>query len=188
MGLTTDKTLLERLRGGEGIYWDEFYRKYYSFLLHIAREYGFGPDDSEDLIQRTLLNLFKGCEHFEYSPERGKFRNYLWSIVKHEASSIRAKPNFQIPSGIHFDVIDSTIEEKYDELWRQSLFDEGMEILKNLVEQTTFEAFYMNAVQNRPVAEVARALGLSVSYIYVAKKRCVEKLHVICQELLDKEG
>lgn len=188
MGITTDKTLLERLRGGNNIYWDEFYRKYRPFLLHIGGKFGLKAEDCEDLIQRTMLNLFKGKNSFEYSSERGKFRNYLWTIVRHEAAAIRSNADIKVFSKMNANIPDAAIEREFDLQWRKSLLEEGMEILKNSVEQTTFEAFYMNVVQNRPVEDIAFALGLSVSYIYVAKKRCMDRLRCIVEELLNKEG
>ena len=50
-------------------------------------------------------------------------------------------------------------------------------------QETTWQAFWRTAVEGEPAAEAARALGLSVGAVYVAKSRVLARLREQVQEL-----
>ncbi len=181
MTYTTNPSLLFHIKGEENIYWVEFYRIYRPFIFHIGKIYRFSNAHCDELVQRVMVSIFEGRATFNYHPERGKFRNYLWAMVKTEARKIIQETQKQ-----HL-IIDSTpeykVEEAYETAWRDHLVVEAMEILKKTVEQTTFEIFYMSAIQERPVQDVAKALSVTPNYVYEARRRCIAHLRKIIKQL-----
>jgi RNA polymerase sigma-70 factor (ECF subfamily) len=51
-----------------------------------------------------------------------------------------------------------------------------LELMRNEFEEPTWRACFECTVNDRPAAEVARELGLSVNAVYVAKSRVLRRL------------
>ena len=67
-------------------------------------------------------------------------------------------------------------EKVWNEEWKHLAVNMALEMLKGCVEPKTYQAFHMNAIQGRPVQEVATFLGMSKESVYQHKHRCLEIL------------
>jgi len=56
------------------------------------------------------------------------------------------------------------------------LFDWAAEQVRGHFQDSTWQAFWQTAVENRPPREVADHLGLSVGAVYIAKSRVLARL------------
>jgi RNA polymerase sigma-70 factor (ECF subfamily) len=55
------------------------------------------------------------------------------------------------------------------------------------VAPTTWQAFWQTAVAGRPIAEVARNLGMSAGSIYIARSRVMVRLRAAAERLSGDE-
>jgi RNA polymerase sigma-70 factor (ECF subfamily) len=82
-------TLLAACRGGDRRALDVLFERYYPIVVRIAelrlRRRIRGHEEVEDIVQDSLLDVFKGLDHFEMRSE-GDFRDWLATIV---ANNIR---------------------------------------------------------------------------------------------------
>ena len=56
------------------------------------------------------------------------------------------------------------------------------------VKPATWQAYYLSAVEQRPVADIAAEVGMRVSEVYVAKSRVIKHLREEVSQLQKQEG
>jgi RNA polymerase sigma factor (sigma-70 family) len=88
----TSRTLLSRIKQGDEISWDEFYRIYAPLIILCGKDYRLSNADIDELVQQTVLAFFKD-KNFTYTPQKGRFRDYLRTIIRHKAIDIKRKTN-----------------------------------------------------------------------------------------------
>lgn len=87
--VTTPVTLLENLINAPSQQlWSEFYSVYWKAILIFCSKQGLRPSDARDVLQESMLTLFKHLNNggFQYDTKKGKFRNYLFVIVRNKAT------------------------------------------------------------------------------------------------------
>ena len=88
MAFTTRKSLLSKIIKGDEVAWEEFYRIYTPLIIVRGGDHNLSYEEKEELIQETVLSVFKGKDRFRYDPAKGKFRNYLKRIVDRRAADM----------------------------------------------------------------------------------------------------
>ena len=202
MAFTTRKSLLARVREGGEIPWREFYATYKPLVLLCGGDCGLTDDEKDELVQKVMCELFQrdivgkydpdrvpDDVVFKHDPARGRFRHYLRKIIRYQALKIiRERRNGETPleGTAQKQLADNALEAAWDLEWRRHVLNMALAELKGRVQPETYSAFEMYALQNRPIAEVARFHDMSPSSVYTAKSRCVKLLHEIVKELEEK--
>ena len=186
---TTRTTLLNRLSGDEAA-WTEFFLRYQGVIADIGSYKGLSPDDCDDLVQNVMIRFHRKIEAgFKYDPSLAKFRTFFSTLVKGcvydlirkrerhgvSVSDLSAADDAPPPD----ELLDMALREK----WRTILREEAMLELAQHVDEKTFQAFQLYALENRPAKETAELLELSVDSVYVAKTRCMKILREIIAKL-----
>lgn len=184
MAWTTRKSLIERILDGYEESWGEFYARYSRLIYAIGEKSGLSVDDCEDLVQEVMRTIFnnKGC--FRYDSATGKFRTYLTGIVKHKVCDFyRRRDDRIVDTGDDAapDAADpvNRLDEVCAEEWKNHVLNVALMELREKVEPETFDAFQMYVLQERRPREVAEALAISESAVYVYKNRCLQHLRSI---------
>jgi len=186
MAWTTRKSLIDRVLDGDEESWDTFYASYSRLIYAIGERSGLCSNDCEDLIQEVMRAIFSNKSRFRYDSAAGKFRTYLTGIVKHKVCDLyrgqddrmvaidgESLPEPVDPSG-QFEAICS-------EEWKNHILNVALMELREKIEPETFDAFQMYVLQERLPREVAVALSISESAVYVYKNRCVKHLQAIIE-------
>lgn len=179
---TTRTTLLNRLNGDEAA-WKEFFRRYRSAVADIGRYKGLSPDECADLVQNVMIRFHRKVEAgFKYDPALAKFRTFFSRLVKgcvYDLLRLREKRGIPLDGvaveddgGRPDELLDMALLEK----WRTIIREEAMLELAQRVDEKTFQAFELYALEDRPAKETAELLDLSVNSVYVAKTRCMKIL------------
>jgi len=59
----------------------------------------------------------------------------------------------------------------WEEEWQRNLVEAALEKLKPQVKAKQFQIFYLHVIRELPPLKVARALGVNVGQVYLAKHR-----------------
>lgn len=181
--LTTDGGLLQRLRqeGAEAA-WTEFFNLYGPAILRYGRKLGLGDEESKDILQSTMVDLIRVLPGFEYQPERGRFRGFLFTIVHRKAIEYwrreRRRPENGGPHPSDNMLVDSGSESEVNARWREILLEVAMEDLRRspAVSDRDLDAFTAYAVDGRRAADVAAEFEITENHLYQIKARMLKRL------------
>ena len=164
--------------------WSQFVDIYGPLIYRFGRRKGLQDADATDLMQDVFRQISQSIAGFQYNPELGKFRSWLY-VVASNALRQKIRKSQRQPTGSGDSKIALTLSqvasnEEDDAIWekeyRDHLFGWACEQVRPNVNESTWLAFYETAVQSRSPAEVADELGISVGAVYIAKSRVTQKL------------
>lgn len=187
----TSKTLIDKLKDGDLVSWDEFYERYHGIIVYVGHSKGLTDDECDDLVQEVMVRFFKRAKTFSFDPGIAKFRTYFSRIVSGKIVDIMRKRMNTVADisqqaegclGIQ-ESPDVEIDRCILAQWRILILKQAKEILKSKVDTKTYEAFELYAEQQRDINKVCEVLDMSANQVYVAKNRCIKALNKILQEL-----
>jgi RNA polymerase sigma-70 factor (ECF subfamily) len=71
---------------------------------------------------------------------------------------------------------DDAASALWDHEHERRLFAWAAELVRGEVQETTWRAFWLTAIESRAGKEVAQSLGISVAAVYLAKSRVMARL------------
>lgn len=185
----TPASLLVKLRQpGDEAAWQRFVQIYAPLLYHVSGKLGMHGDDASDLVQDVFAVLVRCLPDFAY--DRGKsFRAFLKSILlnkwrdlkRRKAASPIESAGGNPPEAFVPDDVDAIAEDEY----RDHLLKQALRIMQSDFEPTTWRACWAVVVEDRPAAEVARELEMTVNAVYLARSRVLYRLRQELAGLLD---
>ncbi len=200
MDLVTQASLLVRLStASQQGDWTLFYEKYAAVIVSFAQKQGLDPHGARDALQETMLVVMRKLPAFTYDPAKGRFRNWLLSIVANKVReaqrrarreghvSLDAEPESGEPLHEQLAAGGATADAAVEEAWRQSLLEEAlMRLLDDPhTKPETIAIFRACALEGRPVAEVAAQFGLKENAVYQIKNRLMTRLRGLLAEVED---
>ncbi len=196
-GPATRQSLLLRLRDHQdNEAWAQFVEVYAPLIYYYARQHGLQDADAADLTQACLCRFAVSVRSLEYDPQRGSFRGWLFTLVRNKLRDFLDRPR-SVPQGSGDSRVQQLLENQAaperDELaewereWRRHLFAWAAEQVRPRVQETSWQAFWKTAVENRSGHEVAAELGLTVAAVYLAKSRIMARLRAVIQEVQEEE-
>lgn len=183
---TTPPTLLERLRHPtDQEAWHSFVKLYTPLLLQWARQQGLGGTDAADLVQDVFLVLVQKMPEFQYDRTK-RFRSWLYTILINKWRDYQRRRRALPGAAVDLNNIAGPVGEFLDEAqYRQQLLAGAVELVKGDFHVLTWTAFFEHAVRGKAGPQVARELGLSLSAVYSAKFRVLQRLRHELRGLLD---
>ena len=180
----TRVTLLAQLRDGTGpVAWEEFFQRYWPVIYGFAVRRGCSPNTAEDVVQDVMLKVFEKREIFRYDPERGRFRDWLGTIVRHRVADLRRRPSERVRPGAQNDAAEYAGESAQpgpEALW-ETVFEQAvlmavLDVVRRETEPRDFVAFELTMLASVPPAEAAAALGTTRYAVYKARRRVLRRL------------
>src|SRR5262249_35878811 len=181
----TRQSLLLRAQNGATDAWKDLTDLYRPLMLGWLNRQGVPAGDREDLAQEVLLTVVKHLPAFQHSGQRGAFRSWLRTIVCSRTTdywrAIDASTQAQGGSGATAALQqladpDSTLNRQWDEEHDRYVVHCLLDLVDEEFEPTTLRAFRRLALDGASGAEAAQELGLSVSAVYVAKSRVLQRI------------
>jgi RNA polymerase sigma-70 factor (ECF subfamily) len=185
MTSTTRATLLERLHdGGDALAWDDFFARYWPAVYGYARHRGCSEHTAEEIVQDVMLLIFEQRDIYQYDPTRGRFRDWLGTVVRNKIAEHRRRPANRIhgqggdSNGDRLQQIPDAHEP--DDAW-ESTFENNLllailDIVRREINARTYLAFELLAIQEMSGSDAARITGLSRNAVYKAAKRVIGRL------------
>ena len=179
----TRPSLLVRIRDtGDAEAWHQFVELYAPVIHGFYRKRGLQDADAADLTQAVLQTVSVEAGRLKYDPARGSFRSWLFTIARNEQYDFIAHRR-RIPGGGNdpserVDNVPAREEEaaQWEQEYERRIYAWAAERVCRCVDDMTWEAFRLTAVEGKSGVETADALGMSVGAVYVAKSRVLARL------------
>jgi len=181
----TQVTLLKRLRdASDPLAWEEFFQHYWPLIYGFARHRGCSDHTAEEIVQDVMLKVFEQRDLFHYDPARGRFRDWLGTLVRNAVAQRRRGPSERIRALGGDPELPCPEPESRDPgpdaLW-ENAFEETLlllllDVVRREMNPRAYLAFELYALYELPGAKVAEYTGLSRNGVYRAQKRALRRL------------
>jgi RNA polymerase sigma factor (sigma-70 family) len=182
---STHGTLLERLRdGADALAWDEFFGHYWPTIYGFARHRGCSEHTAEEIVQEVMLAVFQHRDVYQYDPARGRFRDWLGTVVRNKVADHRRLPANRLRAA-GGDADNCVLQQAADQhdpdaAWEAAFESRLLLTLLDVVRRETcarvYLAFELVTLEGLSGAEAARLTGLSRNAVYKASKRVHQRL------------
>ena len=170
--------------------WSEFVRLYQPAIYRVAQLRGLQPADAEDLTQDVLAKVSHRIKGFD-PLEKGSFRGWLGKITRDmivdrfrrrvldagSGDSAAYDQLAQIPSPEETSTLIRT------EVRRERL-SQACDTIRCQFSEPVWMSFWLTAIEQRPISQVARMLNKSEGAVRVARCRVMNRLK---EELRDDD-
>jgi RNA polymerase sigma-70 factor (ECF subfamily) len=195
---TTRRSLVLRLRNADDeAAWEEFVDLYEPLVYRLARRKGLQDADALDLCQEVFRAVAGAIGRYDPDPAKGSFRGWLCRIARNLLVNMLAAQERQArgAGGTSVQQLleaqpadDLQAQQEYETEFKRRAFQWAAEQVQAEFTASTWQAFWRTGVDNQPVAEVAKELGLSAGAVYVARSRVLARLRDRVQQLTQDSG
>jgi RNA polymerase sigma-70 factor (ECF subfamily) len=147
--------------------------------------------DARDVTQQVLASVARSVADWRPDGRGASFRRWLFRVARNATLKFLARREREPPSLGGTDFLQRLHNQpplngqdlaECDREFQESVFQWAAEQVRAEFRETSWRAFWLTAVQQRPVAEAAEELGLTPGAIYVARSRIVARLRSKVQE------
>ena len=195
MNITTSETLVQRIHQvDDQEAWDRLYQLYAPLVKAFAIAKGCKSTMADDVVQLTFVSLLKSLPRFQYQKQTGRFRSFIYTIVKRRIADLFEDQNMYAfarsdTEHHHFfdEHEDSRVEvpgENWDIMYENNLMNQALEEVKQKINQKgdpiTLEIFDLYVTQRLSASEVGRRIfenhnvSINENKIYQDKSRVMQ--------------
>jgi RNA polymerase sigma-70 factor (ECF subfamily) len=190
----TRETLIRRLPdAADAEAWDIFVEIYGPLLFRLARARGMQPADADDFVQEVFTAVARSIERYLADEDRGPFRAWLFRIASNLAINFLTRLKHR-RLGTGDSRVSRLLAEQpaasadssllFASEYRRELFRWAAERVRAEVSQRQWLAFWRTSVDDCPIDEVARELGVSVGSVYIARCRITKRIRELIREFV----
>jgi RNA polymerase sigma-70 factor (ECF subfamily) len=190
--LETPTSLLDRVRRGDAIAWSEFSAQYSAMLRGWCLQWGLQSADADDLVQDTLLIVFRRIAEFRRRGT-GSFRSWIRTIawrcwcdaVARVERSMRAEVALRFRESLE---ARTSLEEEFQKLFENQILEQAMAMVKQRVQPSSWDAFRLTALENLGGEMAAEISGMQINAVYAARYRVQRLITVQMRQLLEDDS
>ena len=180
----TPQTLLRKIadyaNGDDAAEWAKFAELYEPVIrIYIAQSGDASAADADDIVQDIFIRLVDVLRNGEYKREKGRFRNYLASMVRRLLIDRRRRAVYR-GAGLEADVDDGLLESSDPD--PAAIVDMRLRLARHLaavdhvlsrtmLEKRTVAAYREYALEGQGADEVAVRHGMTVNNLRQLKHR-----------------
>ena len=181
----TRSSLLLRLQDADdAAAWEEFVAIYRPVIVRLALMRGLQHADADDLAQQVLVAVSARISEWQIDPARARFRTWLSRVVRNAALNqlSRQKPDRAIGGTSTVLLINGKAAAVCDDLevldqeWQREAFRWAADQIRAEFHPSTWDAFWLTAVEDKSVAETAEQTGKTAGAVYIARSRVMTRL------------
>lgn len=156
-------------------------------IVNLARRRGLDPARAEDAAQETLLAFARAYRDGKYERTKGRLKDWLFGIAYRQISSAlrRSARDPGAPLGAGDEPAVDAATALWDAAWRRAVLARCLDQVRSEVQERTFHAFRLVALQEVPATEVATELGMTRAQVYDAKYRVSSRIQELASEYED---
>jgi RNA polymerase sigma factor (sigma-70 family) len=201
--IPTRESLLGRLKNWkDDESWREFFGIYRKLIFSLAVKSGLSPQESDEVVQETIISVAKTIPDFEYDPDRCSFKSWLRHLAQKRIADHFRKRSRERKIGYSEsaetgktraieripDANAASLDAIWEEEWQAELLNASIVRVKKEVSARQFQMFDFYVLKKMPVEKVARALDTNTAQIYLAKHRITKLLKKEIARLEEKMG
>lgn len=179
-------SLLERVRAHDAPAWERLTRLFTPLVLGWVRRGGVPKANIPDVTQEVFLEVARSIARFRREQPGDTFTGWIRTITRRRvAGYARTRGGEMGPVGGSDarqqleqvrDPLPSELDAPGEDPDRTELLRRGLELVRGDVAENTWAAFEQITLNNRPPADVAAELGMTLGAVYVAKSRVLKRL------------
>jgi len=175
--------------------WSDFLQDYEGAIYRYCRSRGLQEADAREVVQEVLLAVHSVIGRWEPSGRAGSFRAWLLETANRASGRAlrdRAKKGRAVGgTSVQHQLYDlpsanCPVDNEQRE-WQRLAFCWGAAQVQHEVQEHTWQAFWLTAVEGESPAVVAERLCMSVGGVYAAKCRVLSRIRERIQELSQSE-
>lgn len=148
---------------------------------------GLQTADVENVVQEVLLAVSQSIDQWLENPQRGSFRGWLSRIAKNKTLDLLTRKATRPESGPsrEWEAIPSaksSISSFWDQEYRWELFVRASKQVRESLAESTWQAFWLSTVENRPIADVASQLGVREGMVYLSRCRVLDRIRKLVKQ------
>ncbi len=188
----TQPSLLSRVRDpADQQAWGAFESKYRDLILRYCRRRGLQQADAEDVRQLTMMKLVRSLPRFVYDPERGRFRDYLYRVLKNALNDATARPSVTARAVVFVEDVPDAASPAGDDVWEQEWVDHHYRLAMTTI-RATFDPRSVQAFERLlagdPIEMVARQFDMTPAGLHKVKQRVRDRLKELIEAQLREEN
>jgi RNA polymerase sigma factor (sigma-70 family) len=194
----TRLSLLIRLRNPrDGQAWAEFVAIYTPLIDRLARSSGLQAADAADLAQDVFRAVAGAIGRYDHDPARGSFRGWLFRIARNLIINLLAARRIR-PQAIGGSDVWEMLERvpapdaaetaSFDLEYRRRIFFRAADQVHGEFRPSTWQAFWLTAVEGQDPRAAAQACGISVGAVYIARSRVMARLKSFIDQIDGKSA
>ena len=172
------------MQANDEIAWRRLVDLYGPLIFSWGCRGGLSQEDAADVLQEVFTSVAKAIRRFDPAA-RGRFRGWLWTITRNKIQD-HYRRSAGRPEGQGGDTALqqlAELPESWDDnasdvtrLEVRSLYHRALKLIRSDFQESTWQAFWLAVVEERPTAEIAESLGLSANSVRQAKSRVLRRL------------
>ena len=181
-------TLIKRLENTDDPHaWEEFVDLYGATIFTWGKRLGLQDVDAEDLTQEAFRRVVRSLP--TYDRARGRFRGWLYTIVRNEFLKWREKkhrnPTVATDSAAWKEATDESASESaaWNDAYETHLLRSALDRLRLRMNPNHWQIFWETEFEERSPQEAAEANQVSVGSVYVVRSRAIARLKEAVAEL-----
>jgi RNA polymerase sigma-70 factor (ECF subfamily) len=192
---TTRRSLLARVRDtADHAAWSAFVSQYRELVRRFARARGLQESDADDICQLVFAKLSRALRTFDYDPTKGRFRGYLYRIVKNEIIQQFGRPN---RPEVNISTTGQRAESPEDDrtleaLWQREWENHHLRLAMHAVQERSDErsiAVFERLLAGATIAQVAGEMEMTSEAVHKIKQRMRRRLETqIAQQIEDEDN
>jgi RNA polymerase sigma-70 factor (ECF subfamily) len=181
--IPTRYSLLSRMRDREDQdSWKDFFDTYWRLIYSFAIKSGLTDAEAQDVVQETVISVSKDIQKFKRDRALGSFKGWLRNLTRWRIADQLRKRTRSVPFGddrsdsssVPVEIggpVNAELEAIWEKDWQANLLEAAMERVRPRVKEEHYQIFDLNVVRQWPARKVAKALGVNIGLVYLAKYR-----------------
>ncbi len=196
--IPTRQSLLERLKNAaDDESWRTFFETYWRLIYFTGIKAGLTEVEAQDLVQETVISVFKSMEGFQYAKKNGSFKSWLlrlthWRILdqlrrrQKDVADLGREPGPQTGTEALErlpEPLARELEAAWNHEWTKSLMQAAVENVRARANPKHWQIFELYSFQEWPIPRITAALGVSSATVYIVNHRLKKALRKEFNEL-----
>jgi RNA polymerase sigma factor (sigma-70 family) len=186
----TRTTLLQRLKNWQDqSSWQDFFDTYWKLIYSGALKAGLNEAEAQEVVQETMISVAKHMPTFEYDRAIGSFKAWLLTMTRWRITDqlrkrrrLAAHDSFDDTdadarmTGKMVDPVSECLDALWDAEWQKNLLDAAIDKVRRRLDPQKYQIFDFYVNKEWPAEDVAKAFGISIDQVYLAKHRVTEMI------------